>query len=496
MSIQEREARRQARVQAIQQYKAAGGKKLFARKRYRYRRNPRGARYDRQSPRTYGGRGGRPLNIIQGMGAYRAPRTAAVAKQLGQGIGSLLPGFGKLASPFLGEAAGWLGDKIGTWLGLGSYQLSQNSLVLDEGSSPAMMHGGDDTIMVRHREFISDVYSSEVAGQFKVQHFPLQPGLGGVFEWLAPIAHQYQEWIPLGIVFEFKSHSGDVVTGASSSLGQVIMATDYNAYNTLAFQNKTQMQNTVYTTSARVTESFYHPIECAPHRNVMDRLFVRGDDVPQGQPPQLYDLGTFAIASQGVNGASQNLGELWVTYEIGFSKASLLQTVGRALSTDVYYTASPGIAFGPMTEDFVKIQNSSAGTSLSVPTSGPSLGHTIISFPPQVEQGWFKLDYYGANVSPGVLVAENVFGLFNCELINFFNKTSGISGNDQYQIASGNYVSEIPPGPDATLMCSVIVKINNQGARLDWRINNIPGGNDYKAWLFVTQLNYTLIPPA
>lgn len=320
-------------------FKAAGGKGKIAwgGKKAAKKKGYRKASY---SSGGYG-RKKRSYNIIQGLGAYTAPRSAGVGRSLGMGVGALLPGPFKLAAPLLAEGGAWLGNKLGTILGLGQYQVTQNSII-HEGQSPAMMHSTEDTIVVRHREYVGDVYSG-VGGAFTVQSFQLQPGLNATFEWLAPIANQYQEWIPHGIVMEFKSNSGDVVSGSSSELGMVMMATDYNSFGANPFTNKTQMLNTVYSTNAKITESFYHPIECAPFRNVMDRLFVRAGSVPSNQPPQLYDLGTFAIASQGCQGDGQNLGELWMTYEIGLSKASLIQTAAAGVPTAQFAVFNSGV---------------------------------------------------------------------------------------------------------------------------------------------------------
>lgn len=63
---------------------------------------------------------------------------------------------------------------------------------MDEGNQPYMMNGTDDTIIVRHREYVAEVYSSATAGAFTVANYKLQPGNNELFEWLAPIANQYQ----------------------------------------------------------------------------------------------------------------------------------------------------------------------------------------------------------------------------------------------------------------------------------------------------------------
>lgn len=405
-------------------FKAAGGKGKLSWGGKKTATKKKGGRkgYRKYSGGGYGGKS--RYNIIQGLGAYSAPKSAAFGRNLGAGIGGLLPGPWKLLGGPLGAVGGWLGNKVGTILGLGEYEVSQNSII-HEGQTPPMMHRSEDTIVVRHREYMGDIYSG-VGGAFRVQSFQLQPGLSSTFEWLAPIAGQYQEWIPHGMVMEFKSNSGDVVSGTSSELGMVIMATDYNAFGQNPFQNKTQMLNTVYSTNAKITDSFYHPIECAPHRNVMDMLFVRTGAVPANQPPQLYDLGTFAIASQGCQGDNQNLGELWMTYEIGLSKASLIQTGNSAQPCDIFY------AF-----------NVSAGSSHEsplvggIPNPGNSLGFSItnlggssqVLFPPNLEQGSYFCTLYYQNAVSGVPENISISNLVGCALMPIFDG-SGILNAD------------------------------------------------------------------
>lgn len=403
-------------------FKAAGGKGKLSWGGKKTATKKKGGRkgYRKYSGGGYGGKS--RYNIIQGLGAYSAPKSAAFGRNLGAGIGGLLPGPWKLLGGPLGAVGGWLGNKVGTILGLGEYEVSQNSII-HEGQTPPMMHRSEDTIVVRHREYMGDIYSG-VGGAFRVQSFQLQPGLSSTFEWLAPIAGQYQEWIPHGMVMEFKSNSGDVVSGTSSELGMVIMATDYNAFGQNPFQNKTQMLNTVYSTNAKITDSFYHPIECAPHRNVMDMLFVRTGAIPANQPPQLYDLGTFAIASQGCQGDNQNLGELWMTYEIGLSKASLIQTGNAAQPCDIFYGFN--IAAG-----------SNATTPLTgfEPNAGNSLGFSLgpggqqVLFPPNLEQGSYICTLYYSNAASGVPVSITVTNLVGCAAWPLFDGASKLDGD-------------------------------------------------------------------
>lgn len=363
-----------------------------------------------------------PGNVTMGLGAYTAPRSAAFGESVGNAVGSFLPGPYKALAPLLGKGGSWLGNKIGSWLGLGAYELNRNSIVIDEGNSPQMVHFNDDTIVVRHREYVGEVYSSPTPGAFTVSNFALQPGNSALFEWLAPIANQYQEWIPMGMVAEFKSNSGEVVTGATNALGQVIMATDYNAYNVNPFQNKSQMNNTVYSTNAKITQSFVHAIECDPRKNVMESFFVRAGPVPAGQPPQLYDLGTFAIASHGCQGSSQDLGELWLSYEIGFRKASLIQTYASAVPTDIF-SANVGTGQGATFNEYWRGGVADTANSLGCTIEQ---GGNVLRFPKDLEQGRYfvHIKWIGGGTvtvtSPVPSQTAIPITATNCNIPNFF----------------------------------------------------------------------------
>jgi len=473
MDPQERLKREAIRSEARQAYIDAGGKAFSKKKTYKRKAQRRKSGGGGRS----GGGGGRSLvtypNVIGGLGAYTAPKSARFGENLGRFAGSMLPGPWGALSGLLGKGGGWLGNKVGTLLGLGEYEVQQNS-ILNEGQSPAMMHSEDDTIFVRHREYLGDIFSSTTPGAFKVESYPLQPGLDTVFEWLAPIAAQYQEWIPNGIVFEFKSNSGDQVSTGNTAIGQVVMSTDYNAYNKDPFTNKSQMQNTMYSTNAKITESFYHPIECAPHRNVMDRLFVRAGQVPEGQPAQLYDLGTFAIASQGCSAPGANLGELWVTYEIGLCKASLIQTAAAAIQNDYFagynYAYNGSTPFATLTEG----SQNSLGTFVTG-------GGATLNFPPLLEQGMYLVTYYVRWTTNSASIFQQGFLCTNCRAVPLWY------GGTLDQLNTGQ-----TPGQEGSWQMIIEILANNANMTLQTS-PSLPG-TAVNTEMMITRINQDIKP--
>ena len=194
--------------------------------------------------------------------------------------------------------------------------------------SKVFKNGG---IVVRHCEYIGDVTPSVA---FQNQAFDLNPGLDAVFPWLSQISSAYTEYRWRGIVAEYRSMSSDAVlsTNASSSLGSVMMATQYNALD-LPFTTKVEMQNYIYSNSCKPSLSMYHPIEC--RSNVLNKFYLRQGSIPEGSDERFYDLGNFQVATQGCQATTGSIGELWVHYEVELYKPKF--KIGSNLQADLFY---------------------------------------------------------------------------------------------------------------------------------------------------------------
>lgn len=341
------------------------------------------AYYKKKAARSYRGRG-----------EYTAPKSARVGEQIGQGVGELvrfIPGGGAIAplvSQLTKKLGGALGNKLGSYFGWGAYSVKQNSLVVPEGQSPAYMHSSGATNRVCHREYIGDIISSSVAGQFNIQSFMLQPGARDVFPWLSPIALQYQKYKVLGAIVEFKSGSGDAITGTNTALGEVIISTNYNCADP-NFISRNQMENTMYCSSAKPSVSFVHVIECDPALQVQESLYVSPSVVPEntGNSTNEINFANIQVATIGCQGTSVNLGSLYITYEV-----ELIQPVelsdARQPRGDMF-SLIPG-----------SINNANPlGSSAPTPDPRNSLGGTIVSstryaFPPNLSSGLFLVSYY------------------------------------------------------------------------------------------------------
>lgn len=287
--------------------------------------------------------------------------------------------------------------------GFGDYKVSNNSLM--SGQIPVFTAGGNGTSIV-FREYIGDITSSNL---FAIQSYFLNPGNPAAFPWLSSIAQNYEEYEWRGIIFEFKSMSSELNTNAgTSSLGTVIMATQYNVLDP-TFQNKRLMENYEFACSDRPSKSFIHPIECKRSANATQHLYVRTAAVPtstiQGDL-RLYDHGNFQIAQQGMTADfnDTSIGELWVSYHVELFKPKLEGVTGASILSD-RFDFTGGTSNNPFLNSGANVTN----------TCGCVVGPNIISFP-KTCFGRFHITIQSSSPTASTTTPIN-FGTFtNCQL--------------------------------------------------------------------------------
>lgn len=379
-------------------------------------------------------------------------KEASLGRKILQGIGYV---GGRVLGGDPGANAGYsLANSVATFLGLGDYKVRVNSLVTN--GVPAM-HKTSQDVIVRHREYIADVVSSGTANGFTSTGYSINPGVAATFPWLSTLASMYQEYEFRGLVFEFVSTSADAIASSTNTtLGSVIMATLYR--NSLGpFTNKQQMLNEFFSNDGKPSLSFCHPIECDPKENPYQIQYVRTQGVPSGEDVKTYDLGTFYIASQGIQGTGVVLGELWATYEVVLRKPLLYNTPGQSLMLAAHYSYS-GTNF---TSSATKVMDN----------IGMTVGNDSITFPigtfGQFMLIWFAKGTAGS-VSPMTLTGVN--GAYTLgSTSNTSIATTAITGtnsdtqlqicwvNLQPQPGQGPYVTVAGGAIPASASCSVQV---------------------------------------
>lgn len=285
-------------------------------------------------------------------------REKALSNEIGF-IGKALRGLGGLGGTTLGSmlghpaAGGQLGTSLGAalskWMGAGDYSVQKNS-VLRAASSIPSMHKNDQTVTIRHKEFLGALKGSV---GFQVQReFILNPGLTATFPWLSDIARSFQEYEIKGMVFHYIPTSGSAVSSTSSALGSVMIQTSYRSTET-APASKIEMLNEYWSNEVVPFETMAHPIECDPKENPFAVHYVRSGAISSGEP-LLYDVGKTFVATQGMQ-SEYIIGDLWVTYEIELKKpmvsSEVTKYVGRfnstytGVSSNMFFT-TPSIISG------------------------------------------------------------------------------------------------------------------------------------------------------
>lgn len=328
--------------------------------------------------------------------AAAAPKPAKLVSKSGPSLGrTLLEGGGSALGSMLGPAGAAAGRAAGgaisSILGLGAYEIKQN--VFLEGRLPMIVNdtptGGT---IIRHTEYMGDIITSSVAGQFELQNYFINPAQEGTFPWLSQIAANYEQYSFEGLLFQFRSTSADALNSVNTALGTVIMATNYDASD-VNFTSKGEMLNYEYSQSCKPSDSIMHMIECAPNQTVLTKLYCRPSALPPSDDQRFYDHGNFQIATTGFQGTNVNIGELHCTYQVRLLKPKLHSTLGLGINYS---------------------RNTSAGVTAAIPlgnapvSAGDNIGlvftNTTITFPVSriVETYWVYYSVLGT-VAAGIV---------------------------------------------------------------------------------------------
>jgi len=286
------------------------------------------------------------------------PNMVPYGKIIGSAVGTYFGGpVGGAIGSVVGSGAQSLIRRV---TGFGDYSVSNNYFVTGNDAVPEFTNSERCTT-ITHKEYIADVITGpNLVGsstQFNIQSYDINPGINTTFPWLNAIAANYEQYIIQGMIFEFKTNSAMAVSSTNTALGTVIMATQYNSLS-LSFVNKQQMENYEFSQACVPSESALHPIECDPKQTQCNGIFNIRLPIAKPGDIRLYDIGRFSIATQGMQAANVNIGELWVTYKICLLKPRLTTTIFPALLLSV-----PGSQFisgtapfgDPQQNDFISI---------------------------------------------------------------------------------------------------------------------------------------------
>lgn len=381
--------------------------------------------------------------VVSGRGFYRG-----FGRQVGTLVGGAAGGalaYRSMPTPGAalagGKLGGYMGGHVGDMteklamraVGRGRYTINYNSII---GNVPSIRNskGREGATIVRHKEYIGDVVSSR---GFNPQYvLPINAAQSATFPWLSQIAANYEQYEIQGMLFEFVSSSGDTTSG-STALGEVVMSTQYNSVEP-PFTNKQQMLNQEFAVSAKPSVNSIHPIECAPKQTTLELLYCRVGAPAANTDIRLYDLANFTLATVGQQDDGNNIGELYVTYEICLLKPKL--AVGSSLSTSSFSHWNLNNSTLRISSPFVNPTEFQNDFNITLVQGSGQNGQLIF---PVGTQGTFKIDCYWntlstnqkgqyrvVSVSAGGLIGPNLFN--NHTTFDWESPIEGVLGNWAY----------------------------------------------------------------
>ena len=234
-------------------------------------------------------------------------------------------------------------------------------------------------VRISHREYLGDVLVSATPGAFKNDSlYSLNPGQSQTFPWLSTIAGNYLEYMIHNLAFLFVSTSATALNSTNTQLGIVAMRAQYDP-TFAADTSLIQMENAFdcHKANPSVTQTYH----CGGIKGGLRT--VRTGAQPSNTDLRMYDEGFMQIATQGMQAAGTNIGQLWVVYDIELVKEVYVQgQVGNTIRSAHYRSST----FSP---------SSPLGLAGSIPAQGTdfiglTVTNTTITFPNTISTG----DYY------------------------------------------------------------------------------------------------------
>lgn len=272
------------------------------------RENPGASRTAEQSQ-------ARLMDGYYGAGKYSLGKWGARA---GGALLGATTGGGTVPGTLAGALTGYnAGSAFSKSIGWGEYDVGRGSNDLGvsggNGSAPVMHTSmasdelGDVT--VSNRELVQLVKSSETSGAFKIQSFTLNP-VDQIFHHLRYQAKQYEQFEFLGLHFQYIPMTGE---GGTNEIGVIGMGSNYDPAQVREFSGIEDLMRFKGATTHKPSVGMLHFIECDPAKRAIKTMYVR-DTIERGK--DFTDPATFYIASEGVSGSNQTLGQLWVSYTV------------------------------------------------------------------------------------------------------------------------------------------------------------------------------------
>jgi len=258
-------------------------------------------------------------------------------------------------------------------------------------------------IRVARSEYLGDILSADSltgsATPFTLQNYFVNPGLdlanGGASNWLAPIGASFQQYRYEQAVFEFRTTSGSAISSTNATLGTIIMAGNYDASKP-NYQNKQQMMDSQFAVSGAPSKSIMYPLECKSELQSLKLWDIRTNQLLPQQSQNTYDFVNFQIATQGMQAASSNLGELWFHYDLCLEKTNTgsagttLRTANYTWTNNITGQGTAPTSVNPVGDATTKWV-ASKGNQLPLTFDIPDQQYVL---PYQIQQGTYLIELY------------------------------------------------------------------------------------------------------
>jgi len=193
------------------------------------------------------------------------------------------------------------------------------------------MRDKEGSVVVRHREYISDVVSTGTG--FLVSRYSINPGLATSFPWLSQVAQAYESYRFKKLKFLYQPSC------STTTAGTTLMAVDFDASDPSP-TGKAQALN--YHNATRSPPWSDQAQNCASEDlQKYPQRFIRSGNLGPNQDVVLYDIGNLYVCTSGVS--SGTVGELHAEYEVELITPQVSDDVlsAKLVGGGTFSTASP-----------------------------------------------------------------------------------------------------------------------------------------------------------
>jgi hypothetical protein len=240
------------------------------------------------------------VTVIDPKRSTKSPIYRALKPVVTDGITDL----GNLIRPGLGTLGGLVTKKAMDWFGkvtgFGDYTIRNNSLISNPTGGPPSFGGTGSRKVVK--EFVKFVECWSDGSFHIVDRFFLNPSNPVLFPKLSIEAQLWQMYKMHGCIVYLESACSESITtvGGNMSVPTFLVCSKYNLKEK-SFVNESQMMNSFFCSDKRVNKDLYHPIECDPSQQQVDKLYTWANTPQPGftRDPNLENMCEISIASVG-----------------------------------------------------------------------------------------------------------------------------------------------------------------------------------------------------